>query len=76
MRVAVLLLAALAAVAAGPGVPRAETTIEASVWEAAGVVATPLVRLPALTLPEVSGRSRSLAEFKGRVVMLYFWATW
>lgn len=76
MRAVAVLLATLVAFGAGPGVPRAETAIGARVWEAAGVVATPVGQARALTLPDVSGRTRSLAEFKGSVVMLYFWATW
>ncbi len=31
---------------------------------------------PAFELPDVNGRSRSLSEFKGSVVLLNFWATW
>ena len=31
---------------------------------------------PAFTLPALDGRQLSLADFKGRVVLLYFWASW
>ncbi len=31
---------------------------------------------PALTLKDLQGKVRSLSEFKGKVVMLNFWATW
>ena len=31
---------------------------------------------PAFSLPDVDGRTWSLAELKGKVVLLFFWATW
>lgn len=31
---------------------------------------------PALSLPDLTGASRTLAEFRGKVVVLNFWATW
>ncbi len=31
---------------------------------------------PAFSLPDVSGRSVSLADFSGKVVVVNFWATW
>lgn len=31
---------------------------------------------PAFTLSDLSGKSRSLADFKGQVVFLNFWASW
>jgi thiol-disulfide isomerase/thioredoxin len=31
---------------------------------------------PAFTLPDVNGRQVSLNQFKGKVVLLDFWATW
>lgn len=31
---------------------------------------------PNFTLPSVSGGSKSLADYRGKVVMLNFWATW
>jgi cytochrome oxidase Cu insertion factor (SCO1/SenC/PrrC family) len=31
---------------------------------------------PAFALPDLSGKTVRLDDFKGRVVMLVFWATW
>ena len=31
---------------------------------------------PAFTLPDLLGKKRSLKDFKGKFVMLNFWATW
>jgi hypothetical protein len=31
---------------------------------------------PALALPDLEGKTRTLAEFRGKVVLLFFWATW
>lgn len=31
---------------------------------------------PEFTLPDLNGRQHTLAELRGKVVMLYFWATW
>ncbi|WP_447978000.1 peroxiredoxin family protein [Candidatus Nitrospira bockiana] len=38
----------------------------------------PVVGTPAadFQLPDLTGRLRSLSEFKGKVVLLNFWATW
>jgi hypothetical protein len=31
---------------------------------------------PAFSLPDLNGRNATLAELRGKVVMLFFWATW
>ena len=31
---------------------------------------------PAFTLPTLDGRRVSLSDFRGQVVLLYFWASW
>jgi cytochrome oxidase Cu insertion factor (SCO1/SenC/PrrC family) len=31
---------------------------------------------PAFSLPDLQGRTVNLADLKGKVVLLFFWATW
>ena len=31
---------------------------------------------PAFSLPDLKGRNATLAELRGKIVMLFFWATW
>jgi thiol-disulfide isomerase/thioredoxin len=31
---------------------------------------------PEISLPDVNGRTRTLSEFRGKIVLLDFWATW
>jgi cytochrome oxidase Cu insertion factor (SCO1/SenC/PrrC family) len=31
---------------------------------------------PAFSLPDLEGKPRQLAELQGKVVMMFFWATW
>jgi len=54
-----------------------ETTFAADLFTDMDVV-TPKVRMeaPAFTLPDLSGHEIHLSDFKGKVVLLNFWATW
>ena len=57
-------------VQAGPGV-------EPALWRAAGVVqVSSPAPAPPLSLRDLSGELVDLRSLRGRVVMLYFWATW
>jgi cytochrome oxidase Cu insertion factor (SCO1/SenC/PrrC family) len=31
---------------------------------------------PGFSLPDLDGKARSLADVRGKVVLLFFWATW
>jgi cytochrome oxidase Cu insertion factor (SCO1/SenC/PrrC family) len=31
---------------------------------------------PGFSLPDLAGHTRNLAELRGKVVLLFFWATW
>jgi len=31
---------------------------------------------PAFSLPDLDGKSRQLADLRGKVVMVFFWTTW
>jgi len=56
---------------------RAEPGVEAAVWGAAGIVPfRKAIRAPPLHLSDLSGETADLQHFQGRLVMLYFWATW
>ena len=37
---------------------------------------TPPGPAPAFSLPDLSGKTVNLTELRGKVVMLFFWATW
>lgn len=36
----------------------------------------PPTHIPALTLPDIQGKPRALSEWKGRPLLINFWATW
>jgi|GraSoiStandDraft_27_1057306.scaffolds.fasta_scaffold2270137_1 hypothetical protein len=56
---------------------RAEPGVEAAVWRAAGIVPFPgSLQAPSLHLSDLSGKPVDIQDFRGRLVMLYFWATW
>ena len=56
---------------------RAAATVGADLWHAAGVArAIRGVQAPSFTVADLSGRRVSLEQHRGRLVMLYFWATW
>ncbi|MFQ5330407.1 MAG: TlpA disulfide reductase family protein [Thermodesulfobacteriota bacterium] len=67
----------LVAVAAGVSFILPHSAIGGDLFSAMGVIG-PKVRVeaPAFTLTDVDGRERSLDDFKGKVILLNFWATW
>ena len=70
-----LLLVALAAGMTGPAAVAADKAFEDALFE---LQLVPLEGVPApFTLERLGdGKKVSLAEHRGRAVMLYFWATW
>ena len=48
-----------------------------ALWQAAGVTrAAQPAPAPPVVLTDLGGQKLDLAELRGRLVMLYFWATW
>lgn len=66
----VLLFAAVSAIAGAGGYFTAQQMRATRLTEAPA--GTPVV----FALPDVDGRTRSLSEWKGRLVLVNFWATW
>ena len=55
----------------------AQPGAESAIWRAAGIVPFPRPpQAPPLHLADLSGKLVELEHFRGRLVMLYFWATW
>ncbi len=67
---------AMVAVAAGYYVLQHDGAVEAAAPAPALPPSAASGAAPAFTLPDISGKSVSLADFKGKVVVLDFWATW
>lgn len=71
--IGVLSLGSLAYVCAG----QPDSAVPGHLWQAVGVArASPPVDAPGFGLRDLAGRSVRLADFRGRLVMLYFWTTW
>ncbi len=57
--------------------PARASDIDSGLARRAGMEAYPLpLKAPSLRLPDLAGEPRSADEFKGRVVLLNFWASW
>jgi len=57
--------------------PAGKPGIDGAVWYAAGVVPVPQpVPAPSLRLSDLSGKAVDVRQLRGRLVMVYFWATW
>lgn len=68
----------LVAVARSEGLPSDPTPrIDGAVWQAAGIVPVPrATQAPPLRLNDLAGKTVDLRSLRGRLVMVYFWATW
>jgi cytochrome oxidase Cu insertion factor (SCO1/SenC/PrrC family) len=54
--------------------PAAAATLD---WASFGAVAyDPPKPAPAFSLPDLEGRPVALAELRGKVTLIFFWATW
>jgi protein SCO1/2 len=46
-------------------------------WASLGLTAyAPPKPAPEFALPDLAGKTRTLAEFRGKALLLFFWATW
>jgi cytochrome oxidase Cu insertion factor (SCO1/SenC/PrrC family) len=77
-----IVVAAMVGLVAGAAVGRlvpaeAQTGVDNGIWRAVGIVPFPRsLQAPSLRLRDLSGKAVDLQHFRGRLVMLYFWATW
>lgn len=58
------------------GLAAAVSPVVASADSAAASIGGSAAPAPDFTLPAVGGKSLSLSQYKGQVVMINFWATW
>ncbi len=63
----VLILAALLALSAGIGV---------RYYQLRSIDQQPSIALPDIQLPDSEGKTRSLDEWRGKILVINFWATW
>ena len=57
--------------------PDTKPGIDGSVWQAAGILPFPQpAQAPPLRLSDLSGKTVDVRQLRGRLVMVYFWATW
>ncbi len=55
----------------------ATSAVPPEMWREAGVVAMPQrIEAPRFALRDLAGRVVRLEDFRGHLVLLYFWATW
>ena len=46
-------------------------------WASLGLTTyAPPKPAPEFALPDLGGKTRTLAEFRGKALLLFFWATW
>ena len=77
MVVVAAVLGLLAAARSECSSPDPKPGIDSAVWQAAGIVPFPQpVQAPSLRLSDLSGKMVDLRQLRGRLVMVYFWATW
>ncbi len=70
-RILAMLLAAMLALPAGAGAP------DLMLNKAAGMEAYPVpLKGPSFELPALTGEARAKAHYRGKVVLLNFWASW
>ena len=66
-------------VVAGLALAMLATTVAGAAPDFAGMQVQPYAPpkpAPAFALPDLGGKTVRLADFRGKVLMLFFWATW
>lgn len=75
--VATVVVALMAATRSECAPPDPNPGIDGAVWHAAGIVPFPRPEpAPSLRLRDLAGQTVDLQHLRGRLVMVYFWATW